>query len=109
MATASVHRLILTRLWPLYAASFIQSCVFWYSIEKPFMFSIGFTATTIGLMSAAYSIVMLITETPSGLLADRWSRKGILMIAGLLLALSALISGLSTNIITFIFGAMLWG
>lgn len=100
---------LIKRLLPLYGASFFQSFVLWYAIEKLFMVSIGFNSTTIGLMIAVYSIMILLSETPSGILADRWSRKGVLIIASILLALSSLIGGLSTNIPMYLLCAALWG
>ncbi len=97
------------RLAPLYIAVFLQGSVLWYAIEKLFMNSIGFTDASIGLMVAAYSAVMLLLETPSGILADRWSRKGVLVLGSCALVLSALVCGLSTNVPTFIVGAAFWG
>ncbi len=73
------------------------------------MGTIGFTATTIGIMAAAYSLAMLLVEAPSGLIADRWSRKGMLIIASFLLAGSSVIEGLSQNVPAYIFGAVIWG
>lgn len=105
----TTSRIIIRRLLPLYIAAFLQSCVFWYSIEKLFMTSIGFNAATIGLMAAIYSGAMLLVETPSGLLADRWSRKGILIIASLCLAACSLILGLSTSVPPYLAGVVLWG
>ena len=49
-------------------------------------------------MAAAYAAVVPILEVPSGILADRWSRRGVLMAASAALALSALIGGLSHNV-----------
>ncbi|MGI9027532.1 MAG: MFS transporter [Candidatus Saccharimonadales bacterium] len=97
------------RLTPLYLAAFFEGFVLWYAIEKLFMRSIGFDDATIGLMAAVYATVMLITETPSGILADRWSRKGVLIIACACLAASSLICGLSNDVPTYIMGAILWG
>lgn len=108
-SATTTSRGIIRRLLPLYIAAFLQSCVFWYSIEKLFMTSIGFTAATIGLMAAIYSGAMLLVETPSGLLADRWSRKGILIIASLSLAACSLMLGLSNNIPLYLAGTVLWG
>jgi len=73
------------------------------------MTSIGFTAATIGVMIAAYSALMFIIETPSGILADRWSRKGVLILASAALAASAIICGLSNSVAVFILGAVMWG
>ena len=97
------------RLLPLYIAAFLQELVFWYAIEKLFMITIGFNNNTIALMAVAYSVSMLLFEAPSGLLADRWSRKGVLMLAGLALALSSLIGGLSSNVVQYIIASLFFG
>lgn len=107
--TARHQKILLKRLTPLYVAAFFHGFVFWYTIEKLFMKSIGFDDAGIGLMIAAYSVVMLATETPSGILADRWSRKGVLMLASICLAASALVGGLSHSPSTYVVMAMLWG
>lgn len=68
------------RLLPLYIAVALQNIPFWYAIEKIFMLGIGFNTATIGVMIAIMSVVMLAVETPSGILADRWSRKGVMVL-----------------------------
>lgn len=97
------------RFAPLYAANFLHGFVLWYAIEKLFMHSIGFTDAGIGVMVAVYSAVMLLLETPSGVLADRWSRKGVLIVASIFLALSSLVGGLSTEPWMYLVCAMFWG
>jgi len=97
------------RLVPLYVAAFFQGFVLWYAIEKLFMRSIGFNDAGIGVATAAYSALLILVETPSGILADRWSRKGVLILGSLMLALSSLVCGISTNHIVFIIGTLLWG
>ena len=108
-STPTIHSSLRSRFLPLYVAAFLQSCVFWYSSEKFFMSSIGFTSTTIGLMAASYSVIVLLVETPSGILADRWSRRGILIIAGFMLAISSFIEGVSSSVPHYIIGALFWG
>lgn len=97
------------RLTPLYITAFLQSFVLWYTIEKLFMKSIGFDDTGIGFMIAVYSIVMLAIEVPSGILADRWSRKGVLIIASVALAASSFICGSSQDMAMYLGGAIAWG
>lgn len=98
------------RMVPLYIAVFMQGFVFWYAVEKVFMASIGFSGVTFGLLAATYAAMSLFLEIPSGILADRWSRKGILMIAGVMLAVSSLVCGLTSSVAVYIFGgAVLWG
>ena len=97
------------RLLPLYLAVFCQGVVFWYAIEKLFMTSIGFNDASIGAMVAVYSGIMLLIETPAGILADRWSRKGVLILSSIALGLSAIIGAVSGNVGVFIISTSLWG
>lgn len=97
------------RLLPLYVAAFSHGFVLWYAIEKFFMQSIGFTDATIGVMAATYTVVTLLVETPSGILADRWSRKGVLVIASILLVVATALGGLSYDVSTYIIAMALWG
>ncbi len=97
------------RLRPLHLATFLQGLVFWVSVEKLFMNEIGFDAASIGLMAAAYAAVVPVLEVPSGILADRWSRRGVLMAANAALAVSALIGGLSHDVPTYILSALVLG
>jgi predicted MFS family arabinose efflux permease len=101
--------IISRRLLPLYGAVFCQGVVFWYAIEKLFMTNIGFNEAGIGAMVAAYSAVMLAIEAPAGILADRWSRKGVLILASVALGLSALLGGISTSPALFVISTMFWG
>jgi MFS family permease len=98
-----------TRLLPLYMAAFFQGLPFWYAIEKLFMVEIGFNTATIGVMLAVASIVMLAVETPSGILADRWSRKGVMILGCFALMASAIVGALSYNEVVFIISTSLWG
>ena len=79
-----VHR----RLAPLTAAAFFGGIALWVPVEKLFLAEIGFTPQTIGVMAAAYAAVVPLLEIPSGILADRWSRRGVLLIgnAGMVLS-----------------------
>jgi predicted MFS family arabinose efflux permease len=97
------------RLRSLNLASFLQGLVFWVPVEKLFMDEIGFDAASVGLMAAAYAAVVPILEVPSGILADRWSRRGVLMAANVALAISALIGGLSSDVPTYIVSALVLG
>ncbi len=97
------------RLRPLYLAVILQSFSLWVPVEKLFMTSIGFDAASVGIMAAAYAGVVPLLEVPSGILADRWSRRGVLMVANIALMLSALIGGLSTNVGSYIVAALFLG
>ena len=87
----------------------LQGFILWTPVEKLFMNEIGFDAAAVGLMAAAYAALVPLVEVPSGLLADRWSRRGVLIIANLALFASVLIGGLSHNVPAYIAGAMVLG
>jgi MFS family permease len=100
---------IFRRLLPLYAAIFFQSIPLWYATEKLFMLDIGFSTATIGIMLACMNVVTLAVETPSGILADRWSRKGVLTLASLALLASACTALVSYGEPMYILSTMFWG
>ena len=97
------------RLRPLYIAAFLQGIPFWYAIEKLFMLEIGFNTASIGLMVAIMSTVMLAVETPSGVLADRWSRKGVMMLGVCALFVSGVLGVFSFNEPVYILSTVFWG
>ena len=59
----------LVPLYPLYALLFLDT---------------GLSATDVSLLFAAWSLTAVLTEVPAGALADRWSRRGVLVVAGVL-------------------------
>jgi MFS family permease len=104
------HRTSLRRrLIPLYIAVSLQGFLLWVPVEKLFMSEIGFDPASVGVMAAAYAAVVPIIEIPSGILADRWSRRGVLVISSVALMLCALIGGLSNTVATYIVSALVLG
>jgi MFS family permease len=97
------------RLTPLILASFFGGVALWVPVEKLFLAEIGFTPQTIGLMAAAYAAVVPLLEVPSGILADRWSRRGVLMIGNAGAFLSVLVGGLSGTVTAYVVAALLLG
>ncbi|MGS0686168.1 MFS transporter [Nakamurella sp. GG22] len=97
------------RLLPLHIGVTLQGSLLWVSVEKLFLNEIGFTAASVGVMAAAYAAVTPVLEVPSGILADRWSRKGVLILSAVALSLCTVIGGLSTGVPMYIVSAMILG
>jgi MFS family permease len=103
------RRRLRRRLRPLFAAALFQGTILWVPVEKLFMTEIGFDAASVGVMAAVYAAVVPFLEIPSGILADRWSRRGVLVVASIALMASELVGGLSTNVGTYLVAALLIG
>ena len=97
------------RLRPLRVATFLQGIAPWVPVEKLFMRELGFTPATVAVMAAAYAAVVPVLEIPSGILADRWSRRGVLILAGTAASLSVVVGALSHGVPAYIASAMILG
>jgi MFS family permease len=71
----------------------------WYAIEKLFMQGIGFNDAQIALAGILISATMVLLQVPTGILADRWSRKGTLFLGNGLLAINALVGVFSHSVL----------
>jgi MFS family permease len=78
-------------------------------VEKIFMTQIGLDAAAIGLIAAVYAAVVPLLEVPFGILADKWSRSGLLILATAALAASSLVGGLSNGVLSYAGAAVLLG
>ena len=104
-AAAALRR----RLRPLHAAVFLQGFMLWVPVEKLFLTELGFDAAAVGVMAAAYSALVPLLELPTGILADRWSRRGVLILSSVAITLGALFGGLSQNVTMYVISALLFG
>jgi MFS family permease len=109
MTVASAQAALGRRLLPIYLTAFLQNVVLWVPIEKLFMTDIGFDNGSVALMAAAYAAVVPLLEVPSGILADRWSRRGVVLLAQSALIVSVVIGGLSPNVGVYIVSALFLG
>lgn len=55
----------------------MQNFALWVPVEKMFMTEIGFVAVTIGVAAMCAAVVPVL-EVPFGVLADGWSRTGLM-------------------------------
>ena len=73
------------------------------------MRSIGISAVGVGAATAAVIVFLVIFDIPAGILADKWSRKGVLVISALSLAVSSLLTGESHGLSLYIVGDLFYG
>lgn len=109
VAPGPTPRTLARRLLPLQIAVALQGMILWVPVEKLFMSQIGFTPASVGVMAAAYAAVVPLLEVPSGILADRWSRSWLMVLATAALLASTAVGALSHSVPTYIASAMILG
>lgn len=98
-----------SRIAKLYIANFLTGLVFWFGVEKLFMASIGIDAMGVGLATAFLSIFNLLADIPAGILADKWSRKGVLIMSSVALIAASITLGTSHSLWQYLIGYSLYG
>ncbi|TKJ23441.1 MFS transporter [Blastococcus sp. CCUG 61487] len=84
----------LVPLYPLYALLFLDT---------------GLSAAQVSLLFAVWSITSFVTEVPAGVLADRWSRRGVVVLGGILQAAGFAVWTAAPAAWAFVVGFVLWG
>ena len=98
-----------SNLSKLYWSYFLTGMVLFYGIEKLFFLEIGVDAVGIGIVSTSFLLTALIFDIPSGVLADKWSRKNVLIVSALMMLLSLAVLGVSQNLTHYVIGALIYG
>lgn len=97
-------------LWPFYADAFLGTVLF---ILIPFQIiyfsSIGLSSTQIGILIGMVPLISLLSEIPTGAVADLYGRKFSVIFGWLLSGLALMIVPLSNNYYYLIFTAALSG
>ncbi len=73
------------------------------------MKSVGFNALSTTLSIAGMNIVILLSEVPSGILADRWSRKNVMVSSMFVLTLAAVVYSVANSPAIYLLGILLYG
>jgi predicted MFS family arabinose efflux permease len=81
-------------LYPLYALLFLDT---------------GLSGAQISMLFAVWSITSFVTEVPAGVLADRWSRRGVVVLAGVLQAAGFAVWTAAPEAWAFAVGFVVWG
>lgn len=92
MAWAALSELV--PLYPLYALLFLDT---------------GLSGGQISALFAVWSITSFVTEVPAGALADRWSRRGVVVLAGVLQAAAFAVWTAAPQLWAFAVGFAVWG
>ena len=80
--------------YPLYALLFLDT---------------GLSTAQISVLFTVWAVTGFLTEIPSGALADRWSRRGVVVLAGFLQAVAFVVWTAAPGFAAFAIGFVVWG
>lgn len=93
----------------LYLIAFFGGLIFWVGIEKLFLLSIGGDGFSVSLNAVVFVAVVLSLDIPTGVLADRWGRKSLMIIGLASLFLSSLTYGSAHSPDIYLIGTVFFG
>ena len=103
------ERRVRRRLRPLLVGGFLQSFALWVPTEKLFMTELGFDASAVALVAVAYAVVVPALEVPSGVVADRWSRRNVAAVGQAAMLVGLVVSGASVGVWMYVAAALFLG
>jgi len=71
---------IRNNIWKLYAIRFFHNLIPAYVIERLFWEQRGMTIQMVVYTEIIYAITVVLLEIPTGIIADKWSRKKMIMV-----------------------------
>ena len=92
-----------------YRYKFLSDCLPIYALYTVLFREKGLSVAEIALLLSFWSFIVLLLELPSGIMADRWNRKNMLLIATVLKAVCYLLWYFSNAFAMFGLGFLFWG
>lgn len=96
-------------IFKIYSFKFFDDFVLIYPFYALMFADFGMTPAQIGILLGAWSFTAFVLEMPSGVAADKWSRKHILVIAEIIRALGYAVWIFFPTFWGFLLGFVLWG
>ncbi len=96
-------------LFKIYAFSFFSDLVFIYPVYTVMFADSGLNALQISILLVVWAGTSFLLEVPSGVLADKYSRKNILFFAEVVRIVGYFFWLVMPNFIGFLVGFILWG
>ncbi len=86
----------------LYFLNLLCGIVLWYPIEKLFLQELGAGPLGISINAIVFLVTLIIFDVPSGVLADRWKRTYVLLLALACLIASCLVGGFAQTWVQYL-------
>lgn len=95
-------------LRPLFAYTFIEALIFWYAIEKLLWSSSGISPEQIIVLGIIAQSSQTLIEVPSSIVADRWSRRKLLILSSIFMFIAITIVLAVQSFLSFAVMSLAW-
>jgi len=96
--TAEDRRAYEANIWKSYAFQFLQSFQLWWPIWVLYLTDTrGFSLTQVSGLEALFWVVIVLSEVPTGAVADRFGRKTSLMLGAICVTAAVVVFGVASN------------
>ncbi len=96
-------------IYLMYAITFFDGLILAYVIERLFWSQRGMNVTMVVATEIIYAVTIMLLEVPSGVCADKFGRKNLLLVAGLLSAVEIALVYFAHSFFLFSFAVFLAG
>ena len=97
-------------IWKSYVFQFLYSFQLWWPIWVLYLTDYrGFSLTQVGTLEALFWLVIILSQVPTGAIADRFGRKTSLMLAGGFTTAAILVFGIAANYWIVLVSYVAWG
>ncbi|MCL2055600.1 MAG: MFS transporter [Oscillospiraceae bacterium] len=93
----------------LYTYKFLSQCLPIYAFYTLLFIERGLSVNAVAVLIALWSVFAIVFEVPSGILADRWNRRNMLVISAVLQGLCFIVWFFSHTLLMFAVGFVFWG
>lgn len=92
----------------MYTFALCEGLIFWYSIEKLFQQSVGLSIASIVFIGIVAQTGRMLFEIPSSILADRWHRRNMLILASGIMIIASIVIPLTRTPSSYALAVLLW-
>ena len=97
-------------IWKSYLFQFLYSFQLWWPIWVLYLTDYrGFSLTQVGTLEALFWVVIILSQLPTGAIADRFGRRTSLILAGVFTTAAILVFGVAANYWIVLVSYVAWG
>jgi MFS family permease len=108
--SADARRAYEANIWKAYLFQFLHSFQLWWPVWVIYLTDLrGFSLTEVSVLETLFWVTIVLSEVPTGAVADRFGRKTSLVLAAVCVTAAVLVFGVATNFWVVLVSYVAWG